>query len=109
MARPSRLAMTAAFTLVVLALSRTSFAADKAITSFVADPTCVFCTFDSLDKGSLTIASTTAPGANGVKVKLSLSGATSRGFPINGTPFVLVLRLSFNRGPAKPSHRHRST
>jgi hypothetical protein len=91
--------MTAAVTLVVLALSPTSFAADKASTAFVATPDCFSCTFDKLTKGKLTISSTTASGANGVKFKFSLSGATSAGFPINGAQFVLVLRLSFNGGP----------
>ena len=99
MARPTRFAMTAALVLVVLGLSRASFAADKASTTFVADPACLFCTFDSITKGSLTMSSTTARGANGVKFKFSLSGATSRGLPINGAQFVLVLRLSFNGGP----------
>jgi hypothetical protein len=99
MARPTRLAMTATVTLVVLALSLTSFAADKASTTFVADPGCIFCTFDSITKGSLTMSSATARGTNGVKFKFSLSGATSRGFPINGATFRLVLRLSFNGGP----------
>jgi hypothetical protein len=99
MARPTRLAMTAAATLVILALSLTSFAADKASTTFVANPACGLCTFDSITKGSLTMSSTTAPGANGVKFEFSLSGATSRGLPINGAQFVLVLQLSFNGGP----------
>jgi hypothetical protein len=99
MARPTRLAMTAAVTLVVLALSLTSSAADKASTTFVANPACGLCTFDSITKGSLTMSSATAPGANGVKFRFSLSGATSRGLPINGAQFVLVLRLSFNGGP----------
>jgi hypothetical protein len=98
MARRTRLTMTATAALAVLAHSAAS-AADKTTTSFVADPTCVFCTFDGLKKGSLTIASTTAPGANGLKGKFGLSGATKGGLPINGTQFVLVLRLSFNRGP----------
>jgi hypothetical protein len=91
--------MTATVTLVVLALSLTSFAADRASTTFVATPGCVFCTFDSITKGSLTMSSTTAPGAHGVKFKFSLSGATSGGLPINGAQFVLVLRLSINGGP----------
>jgi len=98
MARRTRLTLTATAALAVLAHSAAS-AADKATTSLVADPTCVFCTFDSLKKGSLTIASTNASGANGLKVKLSLSGATKGGLPVNGTQFILVLRLSFNRGP----------
>jgi len=99
MDRPTRLAMTAPVTLVVLALSLSSFAADKASTTFVANPACGFCTFDSITKGSLTMSSTTAPGANGVKFKFSLSGATAAGLPINGAQFVLVLRLSVNGGP----------
>jgi hypothetical protein len=99
MDRPTRLAMTAPVTLVVLALSLSSFAADRASTTFVATPSCVFCTFDSITKGSLTMSSTTARGANGVKFKFSVSGATSRGFPINGAQFVLALQLSFDGGP----------
>jgi hypothetical protein len=99
MNRPTRLAVTAPVMFVVLALSLNSFAADKASTTFVANPSCVFCTFDSITKGSLTISSTTAPGANGVKFKFRLSGATSAGLPINGAQFVLALRLSFNGGP----------
>ena len=99
MDRPTRLAMTAPVTLVVLALSLNSFAADRVSTTFVATPSCVFCTFDSITKGSLTMSSTTAPGAKGVKFKFSLSGATSRGFPVNGAQFVLALQLSFNGGP----------
>jgi hypothetical protein len=99
MDRPTRLAMTAPVTLVVLALSLSSFAADRASTTFVATPSCVFCTFDSITKGSLTMSSTTARGANGVSFKFSVSGATSRGFPINGAQFVLVLQLSFDGGP----------
>jgi len=91
--------MTAPVTLVVLALSLSSFAADRASTTFVATPSCVFCTFDSITKGSLTMSSTTAPGANGVKFEFSLSGATSGGLPVNGAQFVLVLQLSFNGGP----------
>jgi hypothetical protein len=98
MDRPTRLAMTAPVTLVVLALSLNSFAADRVSTTFVATPSCVFCTFDSITKGSLTMSSTTAPGAKGVKFKFSLSGATSRGFPVNGAQFVLALQLSFNGG-----------
>jgi len=99
MDRPTHLGMAAPVTLVVLALSLSSFAADKATTTFVATPSCVPCTFDSLAKGSLTMSSTTAPGANGVKFKFSVSGATSRGFPINGAHFVLLLHLSFDGGP----------
>ena len=99
MDRPTRLAMTAPVTLVVVAFSLSSFAADKASTTFVANPACEICTFDSITKGSLTMSSTTAPGANGVKFKFSLSGATSRGFPVNGAQFVLGLQLSFNGGP----------
>src|SRR4030095_16358996 len=102
MARPPRLAMTAAVTLVVLALSLTSFAADKASTTFVANPACGLCTFDSFTKSNLTMSSTATPGANGVKFKFGLSGATARGLPINGAQFVLVLRLSFNGGPCEP-------
>src|SRR4030095_7648388 len=67
--------------------------------TFVANPACGLCTFDSFTKSNLTMSSTTTPGANGVKFKFSLSGATSRGLPINGAQFVLVLRLSFNGGP----------
>jgi hypothetical protein len=99
MARRNRLAMTAAVTLAVLTLSLASFAADKASTTFVANPACGFCTFDHITKGSLTMSSTTAPGANGVKFKFSLSGATSGGLPINGAQFVLVLPLSIDGGP----------
>src|SRR5262249_915953 len=99
MDRPARLAMTAPGTLAVLALSLSSFAAAHATTTFVATASCVPCTFDSLAKGSLTMSSTTAPGANGVKFKFSVSGATSRGFPINGAHFVLLLHLSFDGGP----------
>ena len=101
MDRPTRLAITAPVTLVVLALSLNSFATDKASTTFVANPACVDlpCTFDSITKGSLTMSSTTAPGANGVKFEFSLSGATSRGLPVNGAQFVLALQLSFNGGP----------
>jgi hypothetical protein len=99
MARSSLLAAIAASTLVGLALTCPSFAADKASISFVATPNCVFCTFDSITKGNLTVSSTNASGANGVKFKFSLSGATSGGLPINGARFVLVLRLSFNGGP----------
>ena len=99
MDRPAHLAIAAPVTFVVLALSFNSFAADRASTTFVANPACVFCTFDSITKGSLTMSSTTAPGANGVKFKFSLSGATSRGLPINGGQFVLALRLSSNGGP----------
>src|SRR5262249_44901763 len=62
-------------------------------------PACRMCTLDSITKGSLTMSSTTAPGANGVKFKFSLSGATSRGLPVNGARFVLALQLSFNGGP----------
>ena len=101
MARPTRLAVPATVPLVVLALSLTSLAADRASTTFVATPACVLCTFDSITKGSLTMSSTTAPGANGVKFKFSLSGATSRGLPINGAQFVLALQLSFNGGPCE--------
>jgi hypothetical protein len=93
--------MTAPVTLVVLALSLSSFAANRASTTFVATPSCVPCTFDSITKGNLTMSSTTAPGSNGVKFKFSLSGATSRGFPVNGAQFVLALQLSFNGGPCK--------
>jgi hypothetical protein len=93
------MAMTAGTTLVVLALSLTSVAADKASTSFVVTPECMFCTFDHLTKGNLTMSSTSSPGANGVKFTFSLSGATSGGLPINGARFVLVLRLSFDGGP----------
>ena len=99
MDRPTRLAITAPVTLVVLALSLNSFAADKASTTFVANPACGICTFDSITKGSLTMSSTTALGANGVKSEFSLSGATSRGLPVNGAQFVLALQLSFNGGP----------
>ena len=99
MARPARRAMTVAVVLAALSLSRTSFAADKASTTFVANPACGFCTFDTITKGKLTMSSTTAPGANGVKFKFSVSGASSAGLPINGAQFVLVLRLSFNGGP----------
>src|SRR5262249_58824846 len=91
--------MHAQVTLVVLALSLNSFAADRVSTTFVATPSCVFCTFDSITKGSLTMSSTTAPGAKGVKFKFSLSEATSRGFTVNGAQFVLALQLSFNGGP----------
>src|SRR5262249_33006226 len=99
MDRPTHLGMAAPVTLVVLALSLSSFAADKASTTFVANPACGICTFDSITKGSLTMSSTTAPGANGVKFKFSLSGATSGGLPVNGAQFVLALQLSFNGGP----------
>jgi len=99
MDRPTRLAITAPVTLVVLALSLNSFATDKASTTFVANPACGICTFDSITKGSLTMSSTTAPGANGVKFEFSLSGATSGGLPVNGAQFVLALQLSFNGGP----------
>lgn len=99
MARTTRHAMAAGAMLVILALSPTSFAADKASTSFVVTPACMFCTFDHITKGNLTMSSTTSPGANGVKFKFSLSGATSGGLPIDGARFVLVLRLSFDGGP----------
>jgi len=100
MTRPTRFATTAAVTLVVVALSLTPVAgADKVSTSFVATPGCVFCTFDHITKGNLTVSSTTARGANGIKFKFSVSGATAGGLPINGASFILALRLSFNGGP----------
>ena len=99
MARSTHLVVIAVVAFVVPALSPSSFAADKVSMSFVPSPGCVFCTFDSLSKSNLTISSTTTPGANGVKFKFSVSGATSLGHPVNGARFVLGLQLSTNGGP----------
>jgi len=101
MARTTRVAAIATVLLVVAALSVPSFAADKASIPFVVSPACVFFTFYHIDKGSLTVSSTTAPGANGVKFKFTLSGATaiSGGPPVNGAQFVLALQLSVDGGP----------
>jgi hypothetical protein len=103
MARTTRVAATAAVVLVVTALSVPSFAADKATLPFVVSPGCVFCSFYHIDKGSLAVSSTTTPGANGVKFKFTLSGATAIAGapPVNGAQFVLVLQLSVNGGPCE--------
>ena len=93
----SRLALTVFAAVLGVAPGSVS-AGEKLIEPVVYNTGCsLLCPVDAIEKGTWKMLATNAAGTNGVKFKLTLSGATLGGVPVSSQILVMA-NLSINGG-----------
>src|SRR5262249_33351744 len=80
---------------IAVALSGTALAGQKLLQPIVVNSDCGFgCPIDAIKKGSWQIKPSNALGANGLTIKVSVSGATKQGVPVDIPDVYVVIGLA---------------